>query len=118
MYYGCEIWGCTSDIYLQKLEQIIIDGMRIVTGTTAGSSIVNLITETAWHTFADNRDRAILVMMYKTHHGMVPAYLQEIMPGQNRDFIQYNLRNKENIGVPCANKNALKKSFVHSTLKM
>jgi len=118
MYYGCEIWGCTSDIYIQKLEQIIIDGMRIVTGATAGSSIVNLFTETAWHTFADNRDRAILVMMYKTHHGMVPAYLQEIMPGQNQDFIQYNLRNKENIAVPCAKKNALKKSFVHSGVSL
>ena len=58
MFYGIEIWGGSFDSHLLKLEQIIVDGMRLVTGATATSNIANLYADTSWQTFSERRDYA------------------------------------------------------------
>ena len=42
MFYGIEVWGGFYQTHLNKLEQVIIDGLRIVTGATARSNVENL----------------------------------------------------------------------------
>ena len=41
MYYGVEVWGGSFDSHLLKLEQLIVDGMRLITGATSRSNISN-----------------------------------------------------------------------------
>ena len=50
MSYAIEIWGCTYDSQLLKLEQIIVDSMRLLTGAT---NIANLYNDTGWLTFIE-----------------------------------------------------------------
>ena len=46
MIYEVEVWGGSFDSHLLKLEQKIVDGMRLVTGATARSNYANLYKET------------------------------------------------------------------------
>ena len=53
MTYAIEIWGCTYESHLLKLEQVIVDGMRLLTGATSGSNISNLYKDTGWLSFTE-----------------------------------------------------------------
>ena len=39
VFYGIEVWGGFYQTHLNKLGQVIIDGMRILTGATALSNV-------------------------------------------------------------------------------
>ena len=45
--------GNTYDSDFSKLKKIHINGMRLVTGATAVSSIANLYIDTAWQSIAE-----------------------------------------------------------------
>ena len=47
----------SSSTHLLKLEQVIVDGMRLVIGATAKSSIAKLYEETDWMFFVEKRDK-------------------------------------------------------------
>ena len=115
MYYGIEIWGGSFDSHLLKLEQVIVDGMRLVTGATARSNIALLFTDTAWDSFATRRDIAMYKMMYKIKNRMVPDYLSEILP---HGIANYNLRNNMDIRIPSTNCETLRRSFIPTGVKM
>ena len=59
MYYAVEEWGGSYDSHLLKLEQIVVDGMRLVTGATARSNIVRLYDDTNWQSFSQHRDNTM-----------------------------------------------------------
>ena len=118
MFYGIEIWGGSFDSHLLKLEQIIVDGMRLVTGATARSNIANLYAETSWPTFAERRDYAMLVMLYKIKAGSVPDYLSDILPCENREVIRHNLRSNRNIHIPSHKSETFKRSFIPTAIRL
>ena len=118
MSYAIEIWGCTYDSQLLKLEQIIVDSMRLLTGATNGSNISNLYNDTGWLTFIERRNNAVVKMTYKMKHNMVPHYLSGLLPHQNQDCKVYQLRNRKNLTIPQANKNVMKFSFIHTAVKL
>ena len=55
MNYGVEVWGGSYDSHLLKLEQLIVDGMRLVTGATARLNISKLFRETCWSSFGEKK---------------------------------------------------------------
>ena len=112
MYYAIEVWGGSFDSHLLKLEQVIIDGMRLVSGATARSNISNLYAETSWKSFADKRNDAMLCMLYKMKNGMVPNYLTELLPHENRLLNAHNLRNGRDIKIPFNKSEISKRSFL------
>ena len=59
MFYAVEVWGGSPDSQLLRLEQVIVDGMRLVSGATARSNVANLYKETSWKSFAQTRDNAV-----------------------------------------------------------
>ena len=118
MFYGVEIWGGSFDSHLLKLEQIIVDGMRLVTGATARSNIANLFEETSWQSFSDRKDDAMLIMMYKIKKGLAPNYLTEILPKENQEINRYNLRNNKNIRIPFTKSETFKRSFIPTAVRL
>ena len=83
--------------YLLKLEQIVVDGIRLVTAATARSNIANLYLKTLWPSFAKRRDEAMLVMIYQVKNNLTPNYLTELLPDENQNKPNYNLQNKKNL---------------------
>ena len=116
MYYGIEVWGGSYDSYLIKLEHIVIDGMRLVTGATKRSNIAKLYHETGWQSVKDRRDQAMVIMMFKIENNIVPNYLCEILP--NSRVVSYNLRNKQNLRGPYHNTEVFKRSFLPTAIRL
>ena len=113
-----EIWVGSFDSHLLKLEQIIVDGMRLVTGATARSNIANLYADTSWQTFSERRDYAMLVMLYKIKAGSVPDYLSDILPHENRELMRHNLRNNRNIHIPSHKSETFSRSFIPTAIRL
>ena len=118
LYYCIEVWGCTYDSHLMKLDQLHVDCMRLMTGATKGSNILNLYNDTGWLSIRERRDHAILKMIYKMKANLSPNYLVQLLPQQNQERIRYNLRTKTNFQLPRAKKNVLKLSFVHLAIRL
>jgi len=111
MDYAIQVWGGTYDSDINKLENIHVDGMRLVTGATARSNISKLYLETSWPSFRECRDCQILNMLYKVKSGLAPDYLKELLPKENCEYIRYNLRNNKNVRVPATRLESYKRSF-------
>ena len=118
VYYGIEVWGGSHNTHLTKLEQIINDGMRLITGATARCNNAKLFLDTNLQSLVEKRDRTLLVMMFKIKNGHVPDYLSDLIPRENREIIQYKLRNARNIALPHAKKGCLTRSFVHLAITL
>ena len=118
MEYAIQVWGGTYDSDINKLEQIHVDGMRLVTGATARSNIANLYNETAWQPFSDRRNDQMLVMFYKIKNNFVPDYLTELLPPENHENINYNLRNNHNITLPYSRLESFRRSFVPYSINL
>ena len=118
MEYGNVVWGGTFDTDLIKLEKIHVDGMRLVTGATARSNIANLYTETCWKSLNERWETASLIMMFKMKNKMCPEYLTNLLPPENNETIGYNLRNNQNIVIPAARLESLKRSFIHQAINL
>ena len=118
MYYGVEVWGGSYDSHLLKLEQIVVDGMRLVTGATQRSNISKLYDDTGWQSVQDHRDYAMLLLMFKMKNGLVPNYLINLMPKENRDVVKRNLRSNTNLRLPLAKSELVRRSFIPFTVKL
>ena len=113
MFYRIEVCGGFYQTHLNKLEQVIIDGMRIVTGATARSNVENLYQETAWNSFYIRRDIADLVMMFRIRNKHVPTYLSDICLMHNVDMPNYNFRNKRDILLKPCRTEVCRRSFLY-----
>ncbi len=118
MEYANVVWGGSCDTYLAKLERVHVDGMRLVTGATARSNISKLYEDLGWVSMRSRCEEAMLLMLYKILHGMAPDYLIELLPHRNRELIQYDLRNKDNIKVPYTRLETSRRSFFPNAIRL
>ena len=77
--YAITIWGYTCDNNLHKIQGLQNRAARIVTGnyvyvTTRGTELVHP-TRLRWMCVTQMRDYFMSILMYKSIHGMAPAYL-------------------------------------------
>ena len=87
--YAIQVWGGTYDSDINKLENIHVDGMRLVTGATASSNISKLYLETSWPSFREHRENTqTFNMLYKVKSGLAPDYLKELLPKENCEYIR------------------------------
>ena len=75
--YAIAIWGYTWDNNLQKIQRLQNRAARFVTGsydyvTTRGTELVRRLR---WMCVTQRQDYLMSILMYKSIHGMVPAYL-------------------------------------------
>ena len=118
MIYGCVVWGGSCDTAIAKIEKIHIDGMRLVTGATSHSNIHRLYAETGWVRIQTHIDMAMVIMLFKIKHRQVPNYLFGLLPENIAESIDYNLRNDNNIRVPFSRKEAFRRSFFPSAIRL
>ena len=117
--YAIAMWGYTCDNNLHKIQRLQNRAAMIVTGnydyvTTRGTELVRRLR---WMCVTQRRDYFMSILMYKSIHGMAPAYLcneitlhSEIAERTNRSvndnnvFVPYahleSLRTLLHIGVP------------------
>ena len=113
--YAITIWGYTYDINLHKIQRLQNRAARIVTGncdyvTTRGTELVKRLK---WMCVTQRRDY-LSILMYKSIHGMAPAYLRfeitlhsEIAERTTRSM------NDNNVFVPYAHLESFNNSFTH-----
>ena len=64
--------------------------------------------ETSWKSFTARRENAACIMMFKMKHNMVPNYLVELLPLENKHITVHNLQNKRNLKIPFIKTEVLK----------
>ena len=114
--YGDVLLTNANENDLAKLDSIQTEAMRITVGATARCNINLLYEECKWPCLTDRRMHHCLTMMYKTVNGLVPLYLQELLPTNVGDNARYPLRNNEEIRVPFARLEIFRKSFIPSII--
>ena len=114
MLFGVE----HNDNDMVKLERIHVDAMRLVTGATARSNIVNLYHEKNWQSIASRHKYSCLVMLYRIVNDLTPTYLNDLLPIQNIERTRYNLRNQHDITIPFTRLESFKRSFIPSAIRL
>ena len=97
--YASVVWdGCSEQdsVTLQKVQN---EAARLVTGLTRSVSLENLYN-CGWATLLQRRQQHKLSFMYNVNTGMVPSYIQDLIPPLVSEVSNYNLRNTRNITVP------------------
>ena len=60
----------------------------------------------------------MLVMIYKVKNNMTPNYLTELLPDENQNEPNYNLRNKKNLRLSVPKKELVRRSFLHTAVRL
>ena len=114
--YTITIWGYTCDNNLHKIQRSQNRAARIVTGnydylSTRGTELVKRFK---WMCVTQRREYFMSILMYKSIHGMAPAYLcneitlhSEIAERTTRSV------NDNDVFVPYAHLDSFKNSFTH-----
>ena len=102
--YADIIWSGAPQHLLSKLDYIINEAMRIVTGAPARSSVTELYKETGWLPLNKRREMHVLKMMFGIANNLCPAYLSNIVPSTVRelppqvDKLRQNINSRISIG--------------------
>ena len=118
MEYANVVWSGTYDSDIVKLENVHVKGMRLITGATARSNISNLHKETGFPNLKSRFENNSVITLYKIKNCNMPEYLKVLHPQENKDIIQYNLRNREDIRVPTARLKTFKRSFFWNAIAL
>ena len=81
-------------------------------------SLENLFTECGWTTISKRRQHYKLSFMYKVNNGIVPSYIQDLIPPLGNEISNYPLRNNRNISVPFNRISISQKSCIPSSIRL
>ena len=84
--YTCELWdhvGCSRDA--DKLEQLQLEAVRIITGLPKFASKESLYFETGWETLSCRWRRRKLTLFHKIHNNIARACIQLLI---DRDLVE------------------------------
>ena len=98
-YASVVLDGCSEQdsVTLQKVQN---EAARLVTELTRSVSLEKLFKECGWTTLSQRRQQHKLSFMYNVNTGMVPPYIQDLIPPLVSEVSDYPLRNTRNIAVP------------------
>lgn len=115
--YGNIIWGNCTFENKRVLENIQLDAARICTGATKVCSIQKIYDDVGCPTLQNRRDKQKLCHLFKMINGLVPPYLQQLIPRTVEQQSRYTLRNSINFLIPATRTTAYFNSFLPSTLR-
>ena len=101
----------------RQLDVINIEAARIITGATKLFSVSKLLTDLGWETLQNRRKKHRLIMLFKILHGLIPVYLNDLLPPLVQDTTSYNLRNSNHFQNYRANTNLFLNSFFPATIR-
>ena len=99
------------------LDDVHVEAARIVTGATKLCSIERLFMELGLESLQTKRNKHKLTTFYKIMHGLVPAYLSDLIPPIVGQSNNYALRNADHNQGFRSNSNLFSDSFFPSTIK-
>ncbi|MCP3900406.1 MAG: RNA-directed DNA polymerase [Desulfobacteraceae bacterium] len=117
MEYANIIWGGSYDNDIDKLENIHLEAMRLITGATARSNILRVYKEYGGSTIKSRTDQATLKMLFKIINGKAPLYLCDIL-NNLKGKSNYVTRNKTKIRVPYCRLETFKRSFFPRSISL
>ena len=95
--YSSVVWdGCTNQDR-DALEKLQNEAARLVTGLPKSTSLANLYRECGWATLNKRRTFQKLCFMYRCVKGLVPEYIDQLIPPLVGEISDYNLRNASNL---------------------
>ena len=110
--YCSEVWGHCGATLANKLQILQNRAARILTFSGYDSSSGPLFEQLDWKGLETQRQIQVVVMVYKSLHGLASNYLSSLFTQGN---ISYNLRDNENkLVIPLPRTNFLKNSFRYS----
>ena len=109
--------GC-SEKDSQTLQKIQNEAARIVTGLTRSASLENLYKGCGCATLSQRRQQHKLSFMYNVNSGMVPSYIQDLIPPLVNEISDYPLRKNRNISVPLNRTSISQKSCIPSAIRL
>ena len=116
--YASVVWdGCSEQdsVTLQKVQN---EAAGLVTGLTRSVSLENLFKECGWATLSQRRQQHKLSLMYNVNTGMVPPYIQDLIPPLVSEVSDYPLRNTRNITVPYNRTSISQKYCIPSSIRL
>ena len=116
--YASVVWdGCSEQdsVTLQKVQN---KAAPLVTGLTRAVSLENLYNECGWATLSQRRQQHTLSFMYNVNTGIVPSYIQDLIPPLVSEVSDYPFRNTRNITVPYNRTSISQKSCIPSSIKL
>ena len=116
--YADVVWSGAYDCDLVKLEKVQVRAMRIITGATEKSNILNLYRDTGWAYLQERREIHKLIWFYKIINNMAPPYLTELLPPTVEERSDYNLRSRKNISQVSTRLETFSRSFFPCTIKL
>ncbi len=117
MDYGDVLYAGTYDSDLCKLDKILVDAMRIVTGATARSNIKLLHEETGWPTLTERRTKHVLCSFFKILHDMSPSPILETYNTLVAREQHYALRNMNHIPAPFTRTESYRRSYFPDAIR-
>ena len=112
------VWDGCSEQDSQTLQKIQNEAARLVTGLTRSVSLENLFKECGWTTLSKRMQQHKLSFMYKVNNGIVPSYIQDLIPPLVSEISNYPLRNNRNISVPFNRTSISQKSCIPSSIRL
>ena len=101
--YDISIWGYTSRQNLNKIQRLQNRAAIIITGNHdyVNTREIELVKTLKWMCVSQRRDYFMLLLMFKSIHGLAPDYLCDVINMQ-RDICQRPIRsqNVNNVYVP------------------
>ena len=114
--YSSIVWdGCTV-VSSNSIEKLQNEAARIVTGLTRSVSLENLYKECGWEALSVRRNNSKLCFMYKVSNGLVPQFIEELIPPLVGNRSQYQLRNSKNYEHVQARTRLFQKSCIPSSI--
>ena len=112
--YGLSIWGCTSEVNLNRVQRIQNLLARIICNNFdyIHSRGIDLVRSLKLQTIRERRDYFLCVLMFKCIHGLAPHYLSNDVT-MHVDMHGYDTRSAENMDlyIPRCTKEIYKRSF-------
>ncbi|PJE78229.1 hypothetical protein CI610_02839 [invertebrate metagenome] len=116
--YGNIVWDNLTKTQSDMLENLQLEAARIVTGGTKLTSRVKLYLETGWLPLEQRRKHHKIIHFHKMVHGLLPQYLQEILPRRNNSIHDHNTRVGNNFRPPPCRTSLYMKSFLPSVIPL
>ena len=114
--YGLSIWGCTTEVNLNRVQRIQNLLARIICNNFdyIHSRGIDLVRSLKLQTIRERRDYFLCVLMFKCIHGLAPHYLSNDVT-MHVDIHGYDTRSAENMDlyIPRCAKEIYKRSFLY-----
>lgn len=113
--YADIIWDSCSDTLANKLEELHLHALRIITGLVRGTSHDKLYEESGFNSLKERRRRHKLIAFKKFTLGLCPDYLMELLPRLVSETNPYPRRKPFDRTIPNCRTETYRKSFFPST---